>query len=312
LPQCHLTLGLSFLFKLEDSSIQRHIGERRVRTFEDDGIESKMIDMLLENEIVEEGEQDVEIADSDDENNVDEATAKHNSDDDNSNEQGHFPDTHIKIDHKTETNPGLPQIEKLVSVTSETQDDENQAYIIHAAPQKVKLNKQKKIDKEIRKGKKPQPNVELAAEGDTAPKSNQPKRGQKSKLKKIKEKYKYQDEEEKRIRMDILKSAGNKTKKATPKIEEKEKDETQPVKNIQIKQVQDEGVDDVDELVVAAADVDMLDSLTGCPVEEDEILFAVPVIAPYQSLQHFKFKVKLTPGTGRRGKAAKTAMMMFF
>lgn len=26
---------------------------------------------------------------------------------------------------------------------------------------------------------------------------------------------------------------------------------------------------------------------------------------------HFRFKVKLTPGTGRRGKAAKTAVSMF-
>lgn len=35
-------------------------------------------------------------------------------------------------------------------------------------------------------------------------KDNQIKRGQKSKLKKIKEKYKYQDEEERKLRMEIL------------------------------------------------------------------------------------------------------------
>lgn len=304
LPQCHLTLGLSFLFKLEDSSIQRHIGERRVRTFEDEGIESKYNVMELENnklnDVVEEGEQELEIVDSGDENNDEEnndeenndednVEAEHNSDEDKSDQEVQFPDTHIKIDHKTETNPGLPTFEKLISVTKETPGDD-QAYIIHAAPQKIKLNKQKKLDKEARKGKKAQVNVEQNDE-DNLPKSNQPKRGQKSKLKKIKEKYKDQDEEEKRIRMDILKSAGNKAKKPTIKTEDKEKEEVPKPsgKTVQIKQVQEDAGDEIDESVVAGADVDMLDSLTGCPVEEDEILFAVPVIAPYQALQHFKY-----------------------
>lgn len=296
LPQCHLTLGLSFLFKLEESSIQRHIGERRVRTFEDDGVESKFNVMELENEkyndaAVEEGEQELEIIDSGDENNDGEnndeeiAEVEQNSDEDKSDQEGLFPDTHIKIDHKTATNPAIPTLEKLISVTKEKADDD-QAYIIHAAPQKIKLNKQKKLERDARKGKKPQ--VEPIDDEDV-PKSNQPKRGQKSKLKKIKEKYKDQDEEEKRIRMDILKSAGNKAKKPAAKPEDKEKEAPKPGKPIHVKQAQEDVGDEVDDAVPAGADVDMLDSLTGCPVEEDEILFAVPVIAPYQALQQFKY-----------------------
>ncbi|KAG4067961.1 hypothetical protein HA402_010647 [Bradysia odoriphaga] len=315
LPQCHLTLGLSFLFKLEESSIQRHLGERRVRTFDEDGIESRINEMDLEsanaNDAADEGEQEVEINDSgeeniDEENNV---QVEQHSDADKSDDEGLFPDTHIKIDHKTETNRTLPTLEKLISITKDSPDDDH-AYIIHAAPQKIKLNKQKKMDKEARKGKKPQVPVEQNDE-DNKSKSNQPKRGQKSKLKKIKEKYKDQDEEEKRIRMDILKSAGNKDKKPAAKTDEKEKDEPKPGKPTHPKPAQEDVLDEVDDAVAAGADVEMLDSLTGCPVEEDEILFAVPIIAPYQALHNFKFKVKLTPGTGRRGKAAKTAMMMF-
>lgn len=42
----------------------------------------------------------------------------------------------------------------------------------------------------------------------------------------------------------------------------------------------------------------MLPGLTGVPVVEDELLFAVPVVAPYNTLLQYKFKVKLTPGTG--------------
>ena len=41
------------------------------------------------------------------------------------------------------------------------------------------------------------------------------------------------------------------------------------------------------------------------------VLFAVPVVAPYTTVLQYKFKVKLTPGTGKRGKACKTALAMF-
>lgn len=45
---------------------------------------------------------------------------------------------------------------------------------------------------------------------------------------------------------------------------------------------------DEDETPVDANDTDMLNSLTGCPVEEDEILFALPVVAPYNALHNYK------------------------
>lgn len=35
LPPCQLIMGLGFLFRLEDSSIERHKNERRVRTLEE-------------------------------------------------------------------------------------------------------------------------------------------------------------------------------------------------------------------------------------------------------------------------------------
>ena len=48
-----------------------------------------------------------------------------------------------------------------------------------------------------------------------------------------------------------------------------------------------------------------LDSLTGAPKQDDVLLFAVPVCAPYSALQGYKHKLKLTPGTQRKGKAAR-------
>merc|ERR1719270_3254136 len=58
-------------------------------------------------------------------------------------------------------------------------------------------------------------------------------------------------------------------------------------------------------------EVDMIDALTGIPITEDELMFAVPMIGPYNAMINYKFKVKVTPGTAKRGKAAKTTLGVF-
>ncbi|VDI61273.1 Hypothetical predicted protein [Mytilus galloprovincialis] len=58
-------------------------------------------------------------------------------------------------------------------------------------------------------------------------------------------------------------------------------------------------------------DIQILDSLTGLPVPEDELLYAVPVCGPYNALLNYKYKVKLQPGSTKRGKACKLALNMF-
>lgn len=60
-----------------------------------------------------------------------------------------------------------------------------------------------------------------------------------------------------------------------------------PKPQIQKKDIEEEGGDD--EETVAQADVDMINTLTGCPVPEDELLFAVPVVAPYNTLANYKY-----------------------
>jgi len=51
-----------------------------------------------------------------------------------------------------------------------------------------------------------------------------------------------------------------------------------------------------------------LDELTGMPRPEDVILYAVPVCAPYHVVSHYKYKVKLVPGTLKKGKAFKQSV----
>mmetsp|Transcript_41356 Transcript_41356/g.134623 ORF Transcript_41356/g.134623 Transcript_41356/m.134623 type:complete len:145 (+) Transcript_41356:83-517(+) len=47
------------------------------------------------------------------------------------------------------------------------------------------------------------------------------------------------------------------------------------------------------------------------PAEGDSLLYAVPVCAPYSALSAYRFRVKLTPGSQKKGKAAKQAVGIF-
>jgi len=177
------------------------------------------------------------------------------------------------------------------------------------------------------------------------------KRGQKGKKKKIKEKYKDQDDEDKEIIMQLLGSAGDGKDQKGKKKGKKESRNAERVrqhsgKNIKKTQpqplilssdsldgneadgdivlpdasgklstVQEDQLDD-DEGDAVTEDVDkenisLLDTLTSLPVPDDLLLFAIPTCAPYSTMQNYKYKVKVMPGTGKKGKAAKTAIHLF-
>lgn len=166
------------------------------------------------------------------------------------------------------------------------------------------------------------------------------KRGQKSKMKKMKEKYKDQDEEDRELIMKLLGSAGSnkeekgkKGKKGKTK-EEQAKKQQQKSKAVHRsagggKEMMPGGVvlhesedlapeeqqDEKDEQDQDQPGVEdgtaLLDSLTGQPHAEDILLFAVPICAPYTAMTNYKYKVKLTPGTQKKGKAAKIALHNF-
>lgn len=66
-----------------------------------------------------------------------------------------------------------------------------------------------------------------------------------------------------------------------------------------------------DDLAGAVDDSAELSKLTGKPTSEDVILHAIPVVAPYQVISQYKYRVKLTPGSVKRGKASKQCVEMF-
>ncbi|KAK7329606.1 hypothetical protein VNO77_23776 [Canavalia gladiata] len=185
-------------------------------------------------------------------------------------------------------------------------------------------------------------------------------RGQRGKLKKIKEKYADQDEEERSIRMALLASSGKSIKKEeTPSeneaLDKGKKQSSGPIEAPKIcykckkaghlsrdckEQPDDllyshaigEGKENFDMSAIDTSQVDRVameeddvheigeeekeklndvDYLTGNPLPNDILLYAVPVCGPYSAVQSYKYRVKITPGPAKKGKAAKTAMNLF-
>ncbi|GFZ21643.1 zinc knuckle (CCHC-type) family protein [Actinidia rufa] len=184
-------------------------------------------------------------------------------------------------------------------------------------------------------------------------------RGQRSKIKKLKEKYANQDEEERSIRMALLCSAGRVQKndkdsqngKATTekgmtpaiggggvwgreegtwlacKLGKKNRmghlsrdcqerpDET--VHGQSNCQLQENTANEMDKIAMDEDDIHEIgeeekdkltdvDYLTGNPLPNDILLYSVPVCGPYSALQSYKYRVKIVPGTAKKGKASTT------
>ncbi|KZC06563.1 Nuclear export mediator factor NEMF like protein [Dufourea novaeangliae] len=322
LPPCQLIMGLGFLFRLEESSVERHKDERRVRIVDD---ESEHIESVTEEdkeiELIGDSDEEEQLETKDDLNPILEESKedliteednvnRNSSDEDESTSQ--FPDTQIKIDISG------PKMKLHVDKNQSKILQSNEENVIYLGDDKPVIINTAVKEKSSNKSNQKQPFKHDNEKSEIESKKNDQlilKRGQKGRLKKMKEKYKDQDEEDRRLSMLVLQVGAAKEDKrknknkdpSGPKQQGKKKGtaKPRPPQNSQV-------VDNVEEEDTGPGpEVDMLDQLTGKPVTEDELLFAIPVVAPYNTVLNYKFKVKLTPGTGKRGKAAKTAVAVF-
>ncbi|KAI0119479.1 hypothetical protein F4814DRAFT_412092 [Daldinia grandis] len=151
-------------------------------------------------------------------------------------------------------------------------------------------------------------------------KGQQPKRGQKGKAKKA-AKYKDQDEED-RAAIEALIGAAAGKQKAEAEAKAKAEREAQRAAALERRRAQhrrqqretaeheevrkmmlEEGIETLN--ADEAANLTPLDALVGTPLPGDEILDAIAVCAPYSALGRCKYKVKMQPGTQKKGKAVK-------
>ncbi|GIC85077.1 putative DUF814 domain protein [Aspergillus udagawae] len=150
-----------------------------------------------------------------------------------------------------------------------------------------------------------------------------PAKGKKGKGKKGADKYAHQDEEERELALRLVGAKSTKAEKAAAAAAakaERERDAEAQKKRRKAQHERaaeaerrrqalfDEGAaDDYNEETAAAeaADLAWIPALIGTPRPEDEILAAIPICAPWAALGRYKYRVKLQPGTVKKGKAVK-------
>ncbi|KAL2789970.1 nuclear export mediator factor NEMF isoform 1 [Daubentonia madagascariensis] len=391
LPPSYLMMGFSFLFKVDESCVWRHRGERKVRVQDEDmetlasctsELVSEEMEQLdggdtsseedkeelhetpVEVELMTQVDQeDITVQSGGDELN-EELIQEESSEDEGESEEVikdqdpvgemkddgeetlSYPDTTIDLSHLQSQR----SLQKLASKeeSSNSSDSKLQSRRHLSAKERREMKKKKlpsdSGDLEVIEGKDKEKESAVHIETHQNTSKNVPavqpmKRGQKSKMKKMKEKYKDQDEEERELIMKLLGSAGsNKEEKGKKGKKGKTKDEPvkkQPQKprggqrisdsikketlslEVVTHELQDLAVDDPhddkeeQDLDQQGNEENLFDSLTGQPHSEDILLFAIPICAPYTTMTNYKYKVKLTPGVQKKGKAAKTALNSF-
>uniref|UniRef100_A0A8D2HDE6 Ribosome quality control complex subunit NEMF n=1 Tax=Urocitellus parryii TaxID=9999 RepID=A0A8D2HDE6_UROPR len=381
LPPSYLMMGFSFLFKVDESCVWRHRGERKVRVQDEDmetlaSCTSELISEEMEQldggdtsseedkEELHEPPVEVELVTQVDQENLpvqsggDELSSEDERESeviikdqepisdmkDEREETLEYPDTTIDLSHLQSQR----SLQKLASKeeSSNSNDSKLQGRRHLSAKERREMKKKKLLsdsgDLEAIEGKDKESSVHMETQQNTnrnVAVAQPMKRGQKSKMKKMKEKYKDQDEEDRELIMKLLGSAGSnkeeKGKKAKkgktkdepvkkqpqkprggPRISESIKKET-PALEVLTHELQDLAVDDShddkeeQDLDQQGTEENLFDSLTGQPHPEDIILFAIPICAPYTTMTNYKYKVKLTPGVQKKGKAAKTALNSF-
>ncbi|KAJ5788719.1 hypothetical protein N7457_003709 [Penicillium paradoxum] len=150
-----------------------------------------------------------------------------------------------------------------------------------------------------------------------------PTRGKRAKEKRAAAKYAHQDDDERELALRLVGANKGKVAKAAKAAEAKEQREREAEAQRQRRRAQHEraaeaerkrqaqftenGTDDYNEETAAAeaADLTWIPALVGTPTVDDEILAAIPVCAPWAALGRYKYKVKLQPGSVKKGKAVK-------
>ncbi|RYR12520.1 hypothetical protein Ahy_B04g070039 isoform A [Arachis hypogaea] len=359
LPPHPLIMGFGLLFRLDESSLGSHINERRVRG-EEEAVDDNDETGPIEDQSDSESEKDV----SDTKSAADlESNGGKVSDTSGNGLASVNPQLEELLDRalglgsvaKSSKNYGVENPN--IDLGSEHHLEESKPsvrdkpYISKAERRKSKKEQKHGVaDANVGHGKDDPKATDSSANLPAKEVQNSKaggqkiSRGQKGKLKKIKEKYADQDEEERSIRMALLASSGKSNKK-----EETSSEKDAPDKGIKpgngpseapkicfkckkaghLSRDSEENLnksasnpsqadrvameeDDINEIGEEEKEkLNDVDYLTGNPLPNDILLYAVPVCGPYNAVQSYKYRVKIIPGSLKKGKAAKTAMNLF-
>ncbi|EPZ35291.1 Protein of unknown function DUF3441 domain-containing protein [Rozella allomycis CSF55] len=319
LSPTQLVYGFGFLFKVDESCISRHLHERRKpENIDFENFQNELSNTFSKIELAEDQDEVEENKIEDLEIEVDQPENMGSSD---LNIKDVEDDANINAENDNQESEDINvESEDLDAAGDENSKEDVENFEEMRSGSKKRISaKERKMMKKGKTGSgsiNEVPIPEKKKEKQTQSQQQQQKvpRGKSGKKKKMLKKYSNQDEEERELRMSLLQSAGKKKEEKKPEkkeIKQKLPKEKKKESNIQeVTQIMTEEnietVEDINEETLT-----FIDSLTGCPQADDIILFAIPVCAPYSCLSNYKFKVKLTPGSLKKGKASKMALNLF-
>ncbi|VDM35215.1 unnamed protein product [Hydatigera taeniaeformis] len=326
LPQCLLTYGIGILFKLGEDSVERHVGERCIdlESIAETRAILKRYDIVPQTDNIPEESEDED---------ADIARAFGN---------------YVRLMCLSASRLLLTaSLIKFHLVLNKSRSRLPTFRI--KKPQIQAVQQPPKTNSPVKEKYPSRPQSKAKSMGP-----NPLKRGQKAKMKRIRQKYADQDDEERQMRQRILQGASGKLSAVhaigkPPHPEEEDGEVEVEENNVEVEKVAEEHslprfddngqeehsemVDKKDKGKVNASssrleeddgkvdfagslgDVSLLETLTGQPLAEDTLLFALPFCAPFSALQKFKYKAKLVPGVQKKGESkccVKILLMFMF
>ena len=156
-------------------------------------------------------------------------------------------------------------------------------------------------------------------------------RGKRSKAKRAAKRYAEQDDEDRALAMSLLgsgkaeehkieieedkaarqaKSDADKDRRRKQHQQAAEREQKRQ-QRIEAGEVGEDEEQDAEQLEQERAEHANIDLLVPAPEPGDELIAAIPVVAPWQAMARMKYKVKLQPGSAKKGKAVKEIMGMW-
>lgn len=325
LPPAPLIIGLGFMFRISDESKVKHV---KHRLYDDDNRASQGASANVEQTTTSVDDEADDIPDEEPESK--EANESESEDDQHEQSPRANP---LQSSTGNDEDDDTDEVEEDVAEKLEeklTIDDDGHKEDEAEDPAK---NNEEQEDEEVDDGTTEaatevseatsRPSAAGGSSNAPSTKSNAKptKRGQKGKAKKIANKYKDQDEEDRaaaeafigasrgqqraeaeakaKAEREAELAAAKERRRAQHQRQQKQVAEHEEVRRVMM----DEGIDvlEGDE----AEQVTPLDAFVGTPLPGDEILEVIPVCAPWNALVKFKYKVKLQPGATKKGKAVK-------
>ncbi|CAN8074278.1 unnamed protein product [Agarophyton chilense] len=345
-----LIMGIAFLFRVEDSCIEFHKGERGIRSLGQEATERRPNDdpqpqaqPLLPMGAIATSSEDPEVNEqvSNDEDAGRTEPGRGMSEDATQQKKEEVLISSEPKNLESQTEPQLSaedDDEQVSGLDSEVRSRSTKKYL---------SAKERKMRRKGRNGAAPAPvlapagsrveesNISAASSKKKEASSSKTSaakgpvplpRGKKHKLKKMRKKYMDQDEVERSIALALLGSKPVKEVESTTDeiADESESSHLEEVSEQNTPQTERpprrkrmekqeglrmssaEGLKELERLESECSHI--LETLTAIPRAEDAIRYALPVCAPYSAISNYRYRVKLMPGTSRRGKGYRAAV----